>query len=102
MTITTLTTTPIIGSINAMSDPVDDEHELAAAVEALKAAEDRVTRALRAYLTRDPVTGRPAHGRIGRAARITGWGEQRVKETVTPALAERRRAKRAATEEVQR
>ncbi|MFI7386583.1 hypothetical protein [Streptomyces sp. NPDC049813] len=75
----------------------DDERELAEAVAALRAAEERVAAALRGYLSRDPVTGRPAHGRIGRAARLTGWGEQRVKETVTPALAERRRAKRKAT-----
>ncbi|XIG72356.1 hypothetical protein C1N81_01200 (plasmid) [Streptomyces sp. SGAir0957] len=63
---------------------------------ALRAAEARVAEALRTYLSRDPVTGRPAHGRIGRAAQLTGWGEQRVKETVTPALAERRRARRKA------
>ncbi|MFJ9041434.1 hypothetical protein ACIRF8_33325 [Streptomyces sp. NPDC102406] len=75
----------------------DDERELADAVAALRAAEERVAEALRGFLSRDPVTGRPAHGRIGRAARLTGWGEQRVKETVTPALAERRRAKRKAT-----
>ncbi|WP_425824692.1 hypothetical protein [Streptomyces fractus] len=73
---------------------VDEERELAEAVASMRAAEDRVTEALRVFLARDPVTGRPAHGRIGRAAHITGWGEQRVKETVTPALAERRRAKR--------
>ncbi|MFD7295280.1 hypothetical protein ACFV9W_18520 [Streptomyces sp. NPDC059897] len=71
-----------------------DERELAAAVAELQAAEERVAEALRAFLARDPVTGRPVHGRIGRAAQLTGWGEQRVKETVTPALAERRRAKR--------
>ncbi|MDR3084487.1 MAG: hypothetical protein LBV60_26830 [Streptomyces sp.] len=74
---------------------LQEEQELAAAVEALNAAEERVTTALRAYLARDPLTGRPVHGRIGRAAQITGWGEQRVKETTTPGLAERRRAKRA-------
>ncbi|MFF1400085.1 hypothetical protein ACFVZD_40670 [Streptomyces sp. NPDC058287] len=51
--------------------------------------------ALRVYLASDPVTARPVHGRIGRAAQITGWGEQRVKETVTPALAEHRRARRS-------
>ena len=71
-----------------------DERELVAAVAELQAAEERVAEALRAFLARDPVTGRPVHGRIGRAAQLTGWGEQRVKETVTPALAERRRAKR--------
>lgn len=74
---------------------VDDERELADAVEVLKDAEGRVADALRVYLARDPVTGRPVHGRIGRAAQITGWGEQRVKETATPALAERRRARRS-------
>jgi hypothetical protein len=73
----------------------DDECELAEAVRALKGAEDRVAAALRAFLARDPLTGRPVHGRIGRAAQITGWGEQRVKETTTPGLAERRRARRA-------
>ncbi|MER5949447.1 hypothetical protein ABT127_25680 [Streptomyces sp. NPDC001904] len=78
---------------------VDAEQELARAVEALRATEDRVAAALRAFLARDPVTGRPVHGRIGRAAQITGWGEQRVKEIVTPALAERRRAKRAGGKE---
>ncbi|MEU6392932.1 hypothetical protein, partial [Streptomyces sp. NPDC046939] len=61
-----------------------DERELADAVTALRAAEARVVEALRTYLSRDPVTGRPPHGRIGRAAQLTGWGEQRVKETVTP------------------
>ncbi|WP_420038134.1 hypothetical protein ACN2WE_41085 (plasmid) [Streptomyces sp. cg28] len=76
-----------------MSDP-GDERELAEAVEALRAAEERVAAALRAFLARDPVTGRPVHGRIGRAADITGWGQQRVKETVTPELAVRRRAQR--------
>ncbi|WP_281179745.1 hypothetical protein [Streptomyces violens] len=40
--------------------------------------------------------GRPVHGRIGRAAHLTGWGEQRVKEIATPGLAERRRARRTA------
>ncbi|MFF9908861.1 hypothetical protein ACF1HU_36305 [Streptomyces olivaceus] len=55
-----------------------------------------MTRALRAYLAPDLVTGRPVHGRIGRAAHLTGWGEQRVKEIANPALAERRRAKRTA------
>ncbi|GAA3169310.1 MULTISPECIES: hypothetical protein [Streptomyces] len=85
-----------------MSDRVDDEGELAAAVEALKVAEERVAAALRGYLARDPVTGRPVHGRIGRAAQITGWGEQRVKEVVTPELAERRRARRAGAEVTQR
>ncbi|MEU6840440.1 hypothetical protein ABZ930_01030 [Streptomyces sp. NPDC046716] len=73
----------------------DAEHELFRAVEALRVTEERVVAALRDFLARDPVTGRPVHGRIGRAAEITGWGEQRVKEIVTPALAERRRAKRA-------
>ncbi|WP_251076831.1 hypothetical protein [Streptomyces benahoarensis] len=92
-----LTTVAGTGTMNDVSD-ADDECELAAVVVALKAAEERVAAALRTYLARDPVTGRPPHGRIGRAAQITGWGEQRVKETVTPALAERRRAKRAATE----
>ncbi|MEV5607538.1 hypothetical protein [Streptomyces sp. NPDC052225] len=72
----------------------EGESRLAAAVAELHAAEERVAEALRAYLARDPLTGRPVHGRIGRAAQITGWGEQRVKETVTPALAERRRARR--------
>ncbi|WP_327667979.1 MULTISPECIES: hypothetical protein [unclassified Streptomyces] len=76
-----------------MSD-AGDERELVAAVAELQAAEERVAEALRVFLARDPVTGRPVHGRIGRAAQLTGWGEQRVKETVTPALAERRRAKR--------
>ncbi|WP_371524613.1 hypothetical protein OG302_42205 [Streptomyces sp. NBC_01283] len=76
---------------------VDDERELAEAVAVLRAAEARVTAALRVFLARDPVTGRPVHGRIGRAAQLTGWGEQRVKETVTPALAERRRGKRKDT-----
>ncbi|MEU3708513.1 hypothetical protein [Streptomyces catenulae] len=85
-----------------MTDFAEDEGELAAAVEALKAAEERVAAALRSYLARDPVTGRPVHGRIGRAAQITGWGEQRVKEVVTPELAERRRARRAGTEAVER
>ncbi|KUF19227.1 hypothetical protein [Streptomyces silvensis] len=70
------------------------ERELVAAVEALRVAEEQVAAALRVFLARDPVTGRPVHGRIGRAAEITGWGQQRVKETVTPALAERRRAQR--------
>ncbi|WP_055566874.1 hypothetical protein [Streptomyces atriruber] len=78
-----------------MSD-ASDERELVAAVAELQAAEERVAEALRAFLARDPVTGRPVHGRIGRAAHLTGWGEQRVKETVTPALADRRRAKRKA------
>ncbi|MFD8565730.1 hypothetical protein [Streptomyces sp. NPDC059639] len=78
---------------------VDAEHELAQAVEALRATEERVAVALRAFLERDPVTGRPVHGRIGRAAQITGWGEQRVKEIVTPALADRRRAKRSGEKE---
>ncbi|MGP3776859.1 hypothetical protein ACTWJ8_39115 [Streptomyces sp. SDT5-1] len=78
-----------------MSEP-DDERELAEAVAALRTAEERVVEALRVYLSRDPVTGRPVHGRIGRAARLTGWGEQRVKEAAVPALAERRRAKRKA------
>ncbi|MFE6895125.1 hypothetical protein [Streptomyces sp. NPDC057694] len=73
---------------------LDDEHELAVSVAALKTAEERVTAALRAFLARDPVTGRPVHGRIGRAAEITGWGQQRVKEIVTPELAERRRSQR--------
>ncbi len=73
---------------------VSDEGELIAAMTELRAAEERVAEALRVFLARDPVTGRPVHGRIGRAAQLTGWGEQRVKETVTPALAERRRAKR--------
>lgn len=77
---------------------LSEEQELVAAVEALRAAEDRVAAALRTYLARDPLTGRPVHGRIGRAAQITGWGEQRVKETTTPGLAERRRAKRAGKE----
>ncbi|MGP3777155.1 hypothetical protein ACTWJ8_40605 (plasmid) [Streptomyces sp. SDT5-1] len=72
----------------------DEERELAAAVAELHAAEERVADALRTYLARDPVTGRPVYGRIGRAAHITGWGEQRVKEIVTPELADRRRAKR--------
>ncbi|WP_190138633.1 hypothetical protein [Streptomyces longispororuber] len=76
--------------------PGNDERELLEAVQALQTAEQRVAAALRAFLARDPVTGRPPHGRIGRAAQLTGWGEQRVKETVTPALAERRRAKRKA------
>ncbi|OKI04041.1 hypothetical protein A6A06_38745 [Streptomyces sp. CB02923] len=70
------------------------ERELVAAVEVLRVAEEQVAAALRVFLARDPVTGRPVHGRIGRAAEITGWGQQRVKETVTPALAERRRAQR--------
>ncbi|MER5950306.1 hypothetical protein ABT127_30100 [Streptomyces sp. NPDC001904] len=74
---------------------VDDERELAAAVAALKVAEERLTAALSTFLARDPVTGRPVHGRIGRAAEITGWGQQRVKEIVTPELAERRRGQRA-------
>ncbi|RII11153.1 hypothetical protein DSC45_29270 [Streptomyces sp. YIM 130001] len=78
---------------------VECEADLAEAVERLRAAEARVADVLRVYLARDPVTGRPVHGRIGRAAQITGWGEQRVKETVTPALAERRRAKRTSPEE---
>lgn len=78
-----------------MSD-ASDERELVAAVAELQAAEERVAEALRVFLARDPVTGRPVHGRIGRAAHLTGWGEQRVKETVTPALADRRRAKRKA------
>ncbi|WP_338693080.1 hypothetical protein V2W30_01930 [Streptomyces sp. Q6] len=73
---------------------VDGEGRLVDAVAELRAAEERVAAALRVYLARDPLTGRPVHGRIGRAAQITGWGEQRVKETVTPALADRRRAKR--------
>ncbi|WP_234018943.1 MULTISPECIES: hypothetical protein [unclassified Streptomyces] len=73
---------------------MSDEGELIAAMTELRAAEERVAEALRVFLARDPVTGRPVHGRIGRAAQLTGWGEQRVKETVTPALAERRRAKR--------
>ncbi|MET8558923.1 hypothetical protein ABZV64_28780 [Streptomyces sp. NPDC004959] len=72
-----------------------DERELGEAVEALMAAERRLAQALAVFLARDPVTGRPVHGRIGRAAQITGWGEQRVKEAATPALAERRRARRA-------
>ncbi|MEU0354346.1 hypothetical protein [Streptomyces cyaneofuscatus] len=76
-----------------MSD-ADDERELVAAMADLRAAEERVVEALRVFLARDAVTGRPVHGRIGRAAQLTGWGEQRVKETVTPALAQRRRAKR--------
>ncbi|MFI7005276.1 hypothetical protein [Streptomyces sp. NPDC050145] len=80
-----------------MSD-VMGERELEEAVQALRSAEDRVTDVLRAYLERDPLTGRPVYGRIGRAAQITGWGEQRVKETATPGLAERRRAKRAGKE----
>ncbi|MFZ3573942.1 hypothetical protein ACOKM5_44125 [Streptomyces sp. BH097] len=78
-----------------MSD-ASDERELVAAMAELQSAEKRVAEALRVFLARDPVTGRPMHGRIGRAAQLTGWGEQRVKETVTPALAERRRAKRKA------
>ncbi|MFJ8957630.1 hypothetical protein ACIRO1_46845 [Streptomyces sp. NPDC102381] len=77
-----------------MSEVDDEERALAAVVSELRAAEGRVAEALRSYLARDPLTGRPEYGRIGRAAQITGWGEQRVKETVTPALAERRRAKR--------
>ncbi|MGW8987799.1 hypothetical protein ACWGQ9_34765 [Streptomyces parvus] len=77
---------------------VDDERELAEAVAVLRQAEERVAEALRAFLVRDPLTGRPVHGRIGRAAEITGWGQQRVKETVTPALAERRRAQRGGRE----
>ncbi|MBO1332577.1 hypothetical protein J3486_15095 [Streptomyces sp. VRA16 Mangrove soil] len=72
---------------------------MAEAVAVLKAAEERVAAALRTFLARDPVTGRPVHGRIGRAAEITGWGQQRVKETVTPALAERRRAQRGDAKE---
>ncbi|MGW6143694.1 hypothetical protein [Streptomyces sp. NPDC055140] len=72
----------------------EDKRELADAVEVLKDAGDRVADALRAYLARDPVTGRPVHGRIGRAAQITRWGERRVRETATPALAEHRRARR--------
>lgn len=79
-----------------MTHEYEDERELVDAVAALRAAEARVAGALRTFLSRDPVTGRPPHGRIGRAARLTGWGEQRVKETVTPALADRRRAKRKA------
>ncbi|MFH8736784.1 hypothetical protein [Streptomyces sp. NPDC017964] len=93
MTVGNFTDVTEYGIIMDVSD-VDDERELAEAVRVLKAAEDRVVHALRTYLARDPLTGRPVHGRIGRAAHITGWGEQRVKETVTPALAERRRAKR--------
>ncbi|MEU6002862.1 hypothetical protein ABZ837_34260 [Streptomyces sp. NPDC047197] len=77
---------------------MSDEGELIAAMTELRAAEERVAEALRVFLARDPVTGRPVHGRIGRAAQLTGWGEQRVKETVTPALAERRRAKRKTDE----
>ncbi|MFF9479476.1 hypothetical protein [Streptomyces sp. NPDC014733] len=91
-----------MGTIEDVSGFTEEEHELAAAVEALKAAEERVAAALRGYLARDPVTGRPVHGRIGRAAQITGWGEQRVKEVVTPELAERRRARRAGTEVAER
>ncbi|MET7727778.1 hypothetical protein [Streptomyces mirabilis] len=75
-------------------EEADAERELADAVEELRAADQRVAEALRAYLARDPVTGRPVHGRIGRAAQLTGWGEQRVKETAAPALAARRRARR--------
>ncbi|MFJ4714283.1 hypothetical protein [Streptomyces sp. NPDC088785] len=70
-----------------------EERELVEAVAALKAAEERVAAALRVFLARDSVTGRPVHGRIGRAAVITGWGQQRVKETVTPELAARRRTR---------
>ncbi|WP_234018904.1 MULTISPECIES: hypothetical protein [unclassified Streptomyces] len=81
-----------------MSNP-GDERELTEAVVALRAAEERVAAALRVFLARDPITGRPVHGRIGRAADITGWGQQRVKETVTPALAERRRSQRGDSKE---
>ncbi|MFJ8955282.1 hypothetical protein ACIRO1_34840 [Streptomyces sp. NPDC102381] len=73
-----------------------EEGQLKDAMTALHAAEDDVTRALRAYLAPDPVTGRPVHGRIGRAAHLTGWGEQRVKEIANPGLAERRRVRRTA------
>ncbi|MFJ9083872.1 hypothetical protein ACIRL3_15740 [Streptomyces sp. NPDC102384] len=73
-----------------------EERQLKDAMTALHEAEGSVTRVLRAYLAPDPVTGRPVHGRIGRAAHLTGWGEQRVKEIANPALAERRRAKRTA------
>ncbi|MFD4998695.1 hypothetical protein [Streptomyces buecherae] len=74
-----------------------EERQLKDAMAALSRAEHDVARALRAYLAPDPVTGRPVHGRIGRAAHLTGWGEQRVKEIANPALAERRRAKRTAS-----
>ena len=71
-----------------------EEQHLKDAMAALHRAEQDVARALRDYRAPDPVTGRPVHGRIGRAAHLTGWGEQRVKEIANPALAERRRAKR--------
>lgn len=78
---------------------VDGEQELDDAVQALHAAEERLVQALRTYLTPDPLTGRPPHGRIGRAMTLTGWGEQRVKETANPGLADRRRAQRAAAKQ---
>ncbi|MGW4177066.1 hypothetical protein [Streptomyces rubiginosohelvolus] len=61
-------------------------NDLADAVHALHTAQENLTTALRAYLAPDPVTGRAAH--------LTGWGEQRVKELANPALADRRRAKK--------
>lgn len=77
----------------------EDERELADAARGVRDAEERLVQALRAYLAPDPLTGRPPHGRIGRAMTLTGWGEQRVKETVNPGLAERRRAQRAAVKQ---
>ncbi|MDF3144164.1 MULTISPECIES: hypothetical protein [unclassified Streptomyces] len=77
----------------------EDERELADALQGLRDAEERLAQALRTYLAPDPLTGRPPHGRIGRAMTLTGWGEQRVKETVNPGLAERRRAQRAAAKQ---
>ncbi|MFF1459691.1 hypothetical protein [Streptomyces sp. NPDC058330] len=69
-------------------------NDLADAVHALHTAQENLTTALRAYLAPDPVTGRAEHGRIGRTAHLTGWGEQRVKELANPALADRRRARK--------